>query len=35
VGGGRTIDFGRVREDLKAVTTAAGWQFELEGGLMP
>ena len=35
VGGGGTIDFARVREDLKAVATAAGWQFQFEGGRMP
>jgi len=35
VGGGGTIDFACVREELKAVATAAGWQFQLEGGRMP
>jgi hypothetical protein len=35
VGGGGTIDYARVREELKPLVTAAGWQFELEGGRMP
>lgn len=35
VGGGGTIDFAQVREELKALVTAAGWQFQLEGGRMP
>lgn len=35
VGGGGTIDYGRVREALKQAVSAAGWQFHLEGGRMP
>ena len=35
VGGGGTIDYARVREELKPLVTAAGWQFEFEGGRMP
>jgi hypothetical protein len=35
LGGGGTIDFARVREELKPLVTAAGWQFHLEGGRMP
>ncbi|MHB8884346.1 MAG: hypothetical protein ACYC5H_04510 [Methylovirgula sp.] len=35
VGGGGTIDFAQVREELKALVTADGWQFQLEGGRMP
>lgn len=33
--GGGTIDFARVRDELRQVVTAAGWQFKLEGGRMP
>lgn len=35
VGGGGSIDFARVREELKALVNAAGWQFRFEGGRMP
>lgn len=35
VGGGGTLDYARVRETLKPVVTAAGWQFHLEGGRLP
>lgn len=35
VGGGGTIDYGQVREELKQAVSAAGWQFHLEGGRIP
>ncbi len=35
VGGGGTINYEQVREDLKQTVTAAGWQFHLEGGRAP
>jgi hypothetical protein len=35
VGGGGTVDYGRVREALKQMATDAGWQFHLEGGRFP
>ncbi len=35
VGGGGTIDYGQVRETLKQMVSAAGWQFHLEGGRAP
>jgi hypothetical protein len=35
VGGGGTIDYGRVREEFKQTVSAAGWQFHLEGGRIP
>ena len=35
VGGGGPIDYGRVREELEQTVSAAGWQFQLEGGRMP
>jgi hypothetical protein len=35
VGGGGTVDYGRVREELKRAVTDAGWRFELEGGRAP
>ena len=34
-GGGGTVDFDKVREALKQVVAAGGWQFHLEGGRMP
>ena len=33
--GGGTVDFAAVREALKEVVAAGGWQFHLEGGRMP
>jgi hypothetical protein len=35
VGGAGTIDYGRVREELERAVSAAGWQFQLEGGRFP
>ena len=35
LGGGGTIDYGRVREALEQMVTGAGWRFHLEGGRMP
>lgn len=35
LGGGGTLDYGRVREALQQTVTGAGWQFHLEGGRMP
>lgn len=35
VGGGGTINYGQVREELKQTVSAAGWQFHLEGGRIP
>jgi hypothetical protein len=35
VGGGGTLDYARVREAVERTVTAAGWQFEFEGGRMP
>jgi hypothetical protein len=35
VGGGGTLDYGRVREVLGQVASGAGWQFRLEGGRLP
>jgi hypothetical protein len=32
VGGGGTIDYGRVREELEQTVSVAGWQFHFEGG---
>ncbi len=34
-GQGGKVDFGQVREALKAAVGAAGWRFELEGGRPP
>ena len=33
--GGGKVDYGQVREALKATVEAAGWRFELEAGRMP
>ena len=33
--GGGKVDYGKVRNGLQAAATAAGWQFELEGGRAP
>ena len=33
--GGGKVDYGQVREALKATVEAAGWRFELDGGRMP
>jgi hypothetical protein len=35
VGGGGTLDSGRVREALEQTVTGAGWRFHLGGGRMP
>ena len=35
VGGGGTVAYDRVREELKRAVSEAGWRFELEGGRMP
>ena len=34
-GKGGTVDFDKVREALKLTVAAGGWQFHLDGGLMP
>ena len=35
VGGGGTLDYGKVRNAVEAASVAAGWKFQLEGGRMP
>ena len=35
VGGGGTVDYDRVREELKRTVADASWRFELEGGRIP
>jgi hypothetical protein len=35
VGGGGTLDYARVREAVERTVTAAGWQFQFEGGRKP
>src|SRR5665647_1032135 len=35
VGGGGSLDYGRVREAVEKAVTASGWAFDLEGGRMP
>ncbi len=35
LGGGGTLDYGKVRERLEAASVAAGWHFDLEGGRLP
>jgi hypothetical protein len=33
--GGGKVDYGQVREAIKAAVEAAGWRFDLEGGHLP
>jgi len=35
VGGGGSLNYGQVRQTLEQATSAAGWNFHLEGGRMP
>lgn len=35
IGGGGTLDYGRLRDAVEQAVRAAGWQFTLETGKMP